>query len=177
MKRRQQFNPNKPETVPPNVAGIDWRNLRKGDVITSEQILDMFNIIWDEREVVLAPQCSLKSCMRMQVKEWLEKIRLSIAKPLLFSQKNDDLHVLTDEQAVGYLNGQAYQGLKKHRKATSRMFTHIDTDNLTQHQKDQLSVNQARHAMIASAADGARRQAIQIQRKGGELPRIIPPNL
>ena len=57
------------------------------------------------------------------------------------------------------------------------MFTHIDTDNLTQHQKDQLSVNQARHAMIASAADGARRQAIQIQRKGGELPRIIPPNL
>ena len=51
MKRRQQFNPNKPETVPPNVAGIDWRSLRKGDVITSEQILDMFNIIWDEREV------------------------------------------------------------------------------------------------------------------------------
>ena len=103
----------------------------------------------------------------LQVKDWLETVRLAIGKPLVIRQERSDLRVLTDEEAVKYLNGQAFNGLNKHKRNTRRMFTHINTDNLSQHQRDQLSVNQSRHAMIASAADGARRESLEIQRKGG----------
>jgi hypothetical protein len=57
------------------------------------------------------------------------------------------------------------------------MFTQIDTDNLAQHDRDQLQVNQSRHALIASAADGARKQAVKILKQGGQLPTLMPPDL
>jgi hypothetical protein len=57
------------------------------------------------------------------------------------------------------------------------MFTQIDTENLAQHDRDQLQVNQSRHALIASAADGARRQAVKILKQGGQLPTLMPPDL
>jgi len=171
------YNANDPESLPTCVAGVDWRSLQKGQTIESRKIVEMFHVIFTKDDVFEHISDVANNFQHLQVKSWLETVRLSISKPLVFQQQRNDLRVLTDEEAVKYLNGQAYQGLNKHKRNTRRMFTHIDTENLSQHQQDQLSVNQSRHAMIASAADGARREALEIQRKGGQFPKLMPPNL
>lgn len=171
------YNSNDPDSLPTCIAGVDWRALQKGQTIESRKIVEMFHVLFNKDDVLEHTSDVASNFQHLQVKGWLETVRLSIGKPLVFQQKRNDLRVLTDEEAVKYLNGQAYQGLNKHKRNTRRMFTHINTDNLSQHQRDQLSVNQSRHAMIASAADGARREALEIQRKGGQFPKLMPPNL
>ena len=156
---------------PVTVAGISWQDIQKGDVIPAAKLREAFEILYPNRVI---PEDAFIS---LQVKEWLEKARNSIGQPLVFKQQNGDLVVLTDEQAVGYLNSQALAGLRKHRGHTRRMFTHVDADQLSQHGAAQLEVNQARHALIASAADGARRQAVKLLKSGAKLPRLTPPDM
>jgi hypothetical protein len=163
--------PQDPKELPLQVAGIAWRQLQKGDVIPAEKVDEMWMVLYgttrkkDDRFVL------------QSIKEWLEAARASIGDQLVFKQEQGNLVVLTDEQAVNYLNGQALAGLRKHRSNTRRMFTAIDEDQLDKHSKDQLAVNQARHALIASAADGARRQAVKLLRTGAKLPKLMPPEL
>jgi hypothetical protein len=166
-----------PADLPTTVAGLDWRNLKKGEVIMSHKIIEMFHVLFSKNEVLTAHDQYQQNWYSVRVKDWLEKARNAIQKPLVFKQRQGNLVVLTDAQAVGYLNGQAYQGLNKHRKSTRRMFTQIDADNLSQHDRDELQVTQARHAFISSAADGARRQTVKILKQGGKLPILIPPDL
>lgn len=166
MAKKQQQ-----QDLPLEVAGIAWRDLQKGDTIPAAKVDEMWDILFgdtrkkDERFVNQA------------IKEWLEAARNSIGEPLILRQEQSDLVVLTDEQAIGYLNGQATAGLRKHRSNTRKMFTCIDADNLTQHGRDELAANQARHALIASAADGARRQSVYLLKNGAKLPMITPPDL
>ena len=153
---------------PATVAGIAWADLEKGTVILESTIQEAWVLHigkgkpWTEFSAI-------------KVKEWLEAARNSINAPLVFKQSGGDLHVLTDAQAIGYLNGQATAGLRKHRNNTRRLFTHVDVDSLGQGDRDQLETHQARHALIASAADGARRQTVRLLRDGKKLPRLKPP--
>ena len=110
------------------------------------------------------------------MKQWIESRRVEIGKPLVLRQDKGSLVILTDAQAVDYLNGQAYQGLTKHRRNTRKMFNRIDVENLGQYDKDQLSVNQGRHSFIAAAIDGAKKQLLRIQKDGGTIPKIKPPD-
>ena len=155
---------------PTTVAGIDWRAIRKGDIIPFSQLMEAFEILFPDKEDTPI-QFKL-----LQVKEWLSARRQDEGTPIVFKQTNADLVALTDEQAVGYLNGQATAGLRKHKTNMNRMFTAIDVDNLSSHQKATLETNQARHALIASAIDGARRQTVKILRLGAKLPRLMPPD-
>jgi hypothetical protein len=166
-----------PEELPVTVAGIDWRNLEKGQIIPEYKVVEMFHVLFSKGDVMTSEDQKQQNYHSVRVKDWLEKAREAIKAPIVFRQHRGDLHALTDAQSVGYLNGQAYQGLNKHRRATRRMFTQIDTDNLAQHDRDQLQVNQSRHALIASAADGARKQAVKILKQGGQLPTLMPPDL
>lgn len=162
----------KPEAkeFPLKVAGIDWQRLNKGDRISAALIEEAYLILFPNRS-----ETEL-SFRQLAVKEWLEKARESIGMPLVFRQQNGDLLVLTDEQAVGYLNSQATAGMRKHRNNTRRMFTHIDTEQLGQHSNDQLERNQARHALIAAAAEGARKQSVNLLKVGAKLPKLMPPD-
>ena len=155
---------------PTTVAGIDWRAIRKGDIIPFSQLMEAFEILFPDKEDTPI-QFKL-----LQVKEWLSARRQDEGTPIVFKQTNADLVALTDEQAVGYLNGQATAGLRKHKTNMNRMFTAIDVDNLSSHQKATLETNQARHALIASAIDGARRQTVKLLRLGAKLPRLLPPD-
>ena len=51
--------------------------------------------------------------MHLQVKAWLEKIRLSDCQAFAFHQKNDDLRVLTDEEAVKLSQRSGLSGSEK----------------------------------------------------------------
>lgn len=154
----------------PVVAGVDWRRLEKGDVIPRSKIEEMWDILYGERRKRDPNYLSLN------VKEWLVSALGSIGKNYVLRESGEDLHVLTDEESVGYLNSQATAGLRKHRANTGKMFTHVDVDNLSQFTADQLESNQARHALIAAAADGARRQAVKLKRAGAKLPKLMPPD-
>ena len=150
----------------PRIDGVDWRNLQKGDKISKEEILDFWNIIfkdqpWDERTSLL------------RVKDKIEKLREGINRPLVIRQRDYELFVLKDVEAVDYLAGQANSGIRKHRKQTRRMFTHIDQNNLDKAKQRDLETKQIHHAFIAAAADGARKESLQLQRKGERLPKSL----
>ena len=150
----------------PRIDGVDWRNLKKGDKICKEEILDFWNIIfkdlpWDERTSLL------------RVKDKIEKLREGINRPLVIRQRDYELFVLKDVEAVDYLAAQANSGIRKHRKQTRRMFTHIDQTNLDKAKQRDLETKQIHHAFIAAAADGARKESLQLQRKGERLPKSL----
>ena len=166
-----------PNDLPTTVAGIDWRNFKKGEIISAHKVVEMFHVLFNNNEVLTAQEQSQQNWHSVRVKDWLERARQAIQAPVVFKQQQGSLSALTDAQAIGYLNGQAYQGLNKHRRSTRRMFTQIDADNLNQYDRDQLHVNQSRHALISSAAEGARKQAVKILKQGGQLPTLMPPDL
>jgi hypothetical protein len=166
-----------PDDLPTTVAGIDWRTLKKGETIPAYKVVEMFHVLFSKSDVLTAHDQSQQNWHSVRVKDWLERARNAIQAPVVFKQHQGSLVALTDAQAIGYLNGQAYQGLNKHRRSTRRMFTQIDADNLSQHDRDQLQVNQSRHALISSAADGARKQVVKILKQGGQLPTLMPPDL
>jgi hypothetical protein len=154
---------------PTEIAGINWVKIKKGDVIPEYKLKEAWALHigngkpWTEFSPI-------------KIKEWLEAARNSIDSPLVFKQSGGDMHVLTDAQAIAYLNGQATAGLRKHRSNTRRMFSHIDLEQLGPAERHQLETNQARHALIASAADGARQQTVRLLREGQKLPRMKPPD-
>lgn len=159
----------KPKDLPLEVAGIDWRALKKGDSITAEKVNEMWDILFAQNRKK-DPQF-----VSVNVKEWLDSALKSIGKEMVLRESRGILIVLTDEQAVGYLEAQANQGLRKHKNNTKRMFTAIDPSNLSQHQRDQLNSNQAKHALISSSAEGAKKQALSLIKQGAKLPKLRPP--
>lgn len=158
-----------PKDLPLEVAGIDWRALGKGDTIAAEKISEMWDILFGETRK------RDEKFVAVNVKDWLDSALKSIGKEMVLRQSKEVIEILTDEQAVGYLDGQANQGLRKHKNNTRRMFTAIDQDNLSQHQRDQLNVNQAKHALISSSAEGAKKQAMNLIKQGAKLPKLRPP--
>jgi hypothetical protein len=111
----------------------------------------------------------------VKVIDKLMKLRETINRPIIIKEvyKDQSLRVLTDKEGVDYSAQQANAGIKKHRRHTRRLFTHIDQSNLDQAKKRDLETKQIHHAFIASAADGARKESLQLQRKGERLPKSL----
>ena len=122
----------------PRIDGIDWRSLQKGDIIPKEHILDYWNIFFPDKE--------WDRFSMLEVKENVMKLREGINKPIVLKEVKESLVVLTDKDAVDYSAKQANAGIKKHRKHTRRMFTHIDTNNLDEAKKRDLETKQITHA-------------------------------
>ena len=166
-----------PNDLPISVCGIAWRDIEKGERISAEKVEEMYFVLTDKKLISSSITQSRDMSFRsLQVKQWIESNRLEINKPVVIRQDKGALVVLTDPQAVDYLNGQSYQGLTKHRRSTRKMFNRIDVDNLGQYDRDQLQVNQGRHSFIAAAIDGAKKQVLRIEKDGGTVPKIEPPD-
>ena len=151
----------------PRISGIDWQGLQKGDLVPHDQVKEFYFSIfpddeWDDYSMMI-------------VIEKLMDLRVSINRPLIIKEINRDksLKVLTDKEAVDYSAQHANAGIKKHRKHTRRLFTHINKDNLDPSKQRELETKQIHHAFIASAADGARKESLQLQRKGERLPKSL----
>lgn len=157
---------------PTRIAGIDWRNIRKGDRIPVEQVLEAFRLMFPTRKMPEQESLAVE-----QVKSELEVLRNEMGEPLVFCQRDGHLVALHDAEAVLYTDKQAAAGLRKHKRHTRLMFTAIDVDNLSQSQKDKLSVNQTKNALISSAAEGARKEGIRLIKDGVRLPTLRPPDM
>ena len=165
------------EDYPLQICGIAWRDLKKGQTIDAEKVEEMYFLLSTKGFISKSNYSNRDISFRsLQVKEWIDESRVSIGKPLVIRQDKGSLYILTDEEAVSYLNGRAYTGLNIHKRATRKMFNRIDVENLGKYDRDQLSVNQGRHSFIAAAIDGAKKQLLRIQKDGGTIPKINPPD-
>ena len=151
----------------PRISGIDWQGLRKGDLVPHDHVKEFFFSIFPDEE--------WNDFSMVRVIDKLMKLRETINRPLVIKSINKDksLQVLTDKEAVDYSAQQANAGIKKHRKHTRRLFTHINRENLDPSKQRDLETKQIHHAFIASAADGARKESLQLQRKGERLPKSL----
>ena len=163
----------------PSIHPLDWRNLEKGSSITQEQIIEFHKYHFPDNE--------FDEFAYMRVKEEIQKLRAEINEPLVLKQEKTGeektFRILTDKEAPNYLDSQATAGIRKQRRNARRLLTDIDTGNLNEAEKRQLETKQVHHAFIASAADGARKHSLQMQRKGEALPKslinkskLIPPD-
>ena len=164
----------------PSIHPLDWRNLEKGSSITQEQIIEFHKYHFPDNE--------FDEFAYMRVKEEIQKLRAEINEPLVLKQEKTGeektFRILTDKVAPNYLDSQATAGIRKQRRNARRLLTDIDTGNLNEAEKRQLETKQVHHAFIASAADGARKHSLQMQRKGESLPKslinkskLIPPDV
>ena len=163
----------------PNIHPLDWKNLEKGSSISQEQIIEFQKHHFPDNE--------FDEFAYMRVKEEIQKLRAAINEPIVIKQEKVEdgktLRILSDKEAPAYLAAQATAGIRKQRKNARRLLTDIDTSNLNSAEKRQLETKQVHHAFIASAADGARKHSLQMQRKGESLPKslinkskLIPPD-
>ena len=163
----------------PNIHPLDIKNLEKGSSITQEQVIEFHKYHF--------PDYDFDDFAYVRVRDKIQKLRAEINEPIVIKQEKIEnektLRILTDKEAPDYLAGQATAGIKKQRKNARRLLTDIDVDNLDEAQKRSLETKQVHHAFIASAADGARKHSLQMQRKGQSLPKslinkskLIPPD-
>ena len=162
-----------------NIHPLDIKNLEKGSSISKEQILEFWKYHFPDKE--------WNEFSLMEIKDKIQKLRAELNAPIVIKQVkiggDFSFKILLDEEAPDYLAGQATAGIRKQRKNARRLLTDIDVNNLDEAQKRSLETKQVHHAFIASAADGARKHSLQMQRRGQSLPKslinkskLIPPD-
>ena len=162
-------------------VGINISSMKKGDYYTQAQVIDAYHLLDPKLPEKIAAyergeRGDPRSFACQQVKAAIEKLREELGlENLVMRCPNAGLRVLTDAEAVPYLNNQANAGLKKHRNKTQQLFSHVDSSKLDEKSKNSLESSQRRHAFIAAAAQGARTQALRFKRKGLQLPDFTEP--
>ena len=157
-------------------VGINVSTMQKGDFFTEAQVIDAYHALDPALNEKIAAyergeRGDPRSFACQQVKAAIEKLREELGlENLVMRCPNAGLRVLTDAEAVPYLNNQANAGLKKHRTKTQQLFSHVDSTKLDEKSKNSLESSQRRHAFIAAAAQGARTQSLRFKRKGLTLP-------
>ena len=157
-------------------VGINIDTMKKGDVYTQEQVEDAYYVLDPKlpekmRRYQAGEIQNPMSFACQNVSTHIERVRAERGlQPLVMRCPDRGIRVLTDSEATAYLNNQANAGLRKHKAKTSQLFTHVDPTQLSEHDKKQLENNQRRHAFILAAQQGARTQALRMQRKGLQLP-------
>ena len=150
-------------------CGINVHTMSKGSQYSADQVAEAYQILFPSdtnKEPSWMPVAVLKQITSMRESLGLEKFVMRNPK--------GGLQVLTDAEAVVYLNAQANQGIKKHKDKTALMHTHIDVAQLDGKAAKTLEANRCTHAFIASAAQGARKHALTVRRKNnGELPNYL----
>ena len=153
----------------PNIHPLDWKSLEKGSSISQEQIIEFHKHHFPDNE--------FDEFAYMRVKQEIQKLRAEINEPLVLKQEKTGeektLRILTDKEAPDYLAAQATAGVRKQRRNARRLLTDIDVDNLNESERRKLETKQIHHAFIAAAADGARKESLQLQRKGERLPKSL----
>ena len=158
-------------------AGIDPFNLQKGTYIDIDRVQHQWrkNDSKAEERIQRYENGDLssnpESFAAQNTVNWIERQRKDGgAEPIVMRTDHGGIRVLTDAEAVRYLNNQANAGLRKHKSKTEMLLTAVDASQLTDHQQRELETHQRKHAFILAAHQGARTQGLRMQRKGMVLP-------
>ena len=163
------------------IASINAETLCKGQVIPADTAWNYFItrkpekfetwlIEYGDEDTAKAARISQ---VLLQVRDWLERERRkSQLPPLVMNTAGGTLNVLTDDKASIYLNDQAFQGLRRHQRATSRLVNAVDESNLslTAKREHQNRINV--HSFIAASSQGAQKQLRVLKRAGKQPPAL-----
>ena len=162
-------------------ASIDPSALYKGQTIDGELVWEHFVnrkpdklLSWiDEHGDEATAKAARLPYVLLQVRDWLERDRRELElPPLVMNTVGGMLNVLTDEKASAYLNDQAFQGLRRHQRATGRLMTSVDETKLMGAAKREHQNRINVHSFIAASAQGAQRQLRLLKRAGKQAPKI-----
>lgn len=162
-------------------ASIDVSKLYKGQTISGELAWehyvnrkpDKLHAWMDEHGDEETAKLAKLPYVLLQVRDWLERDRRELElPPLVMNTVGGVINVLTDEKASRYLNDQAFQGLRRHQRATTRLMSSVDERKLTgaARREHQNRINV--HSFIAASAQGAQRQLRLLKRAGKEAPKL-----
>ncbi len=155
--------------------GINLETIAKGKSYNEEDVMHTFRQItpdldqkmekYERGEISDPYKYALAS-----VKDYLEKETEKRGKPVIVKGCYGGLRILNDNEAVDYLNSQANAGLRKHKRKTGQLYTHVAKDNLNEHEQRKLESFQKVQSFILASHTGARTQALRMKRKGLSLP-------
>lgn len=163
------------------IISINAKTLYKGQVIPADQAwdyyvtrkpekLDSWVTEYGDEETAKAAKISQ---VLLNVRDWLSRDRCEAElPPLVMNTVGGSLNVLTDEKASPYLNDQAFQGLRKHQRATARLVNAVDESKLSgvARREHQNRINV--HSFIASSAQGAQKQLRMLKKAGKQAPKL-----
>lgn len=163
------------------IVSINAENLYKGQIIPPDQVWDYFVIrkpekldAWiTEHGDEATAKAARMSQVLLQVREWLERDRRQAElPPLVMNTVGGSLNVLTDDKASAYLNDQAFQGLRRHQRATGRLIDAVDESKLSgpARREHQNRINV--HSFIAASAQGAQKQLRLLKKAGKQAPKL-----
>ena len=162
-------------------ASIAPDRLQKGQTVSGDLVWTHYTIQrpeklrqWIER---FGDEASAKLAKLPQVllwtRDWVDSERRQMElPPLVMHTAGGNLNVLDDVAASSYLNGQAYQGISRHRRATDRLINAVDQNALPAADRREHENRINVHSFIASAAQGAQRQLRAMEKAGKPAPRI-----
>lgn len=163
------------------IASINAQYLYKGQVIPAEQVWDYFVTRKPEKldawiteygDEEMAKAARMPQVL-VQVRDWLERDRNQAElPPLVINTVGGSLNVLTDEKASSYLNDQAFQGLRRHQRATGRLISAVDESQLNGASKREHQNRINVHSFIAASSQGAQKQLRLLKKAGKQAPKL-----
>lgn len=158
-------------------ATIAADQLQKGQTVSGELVWTHYTLNkpeklyqWIERygDEESAKLAKLPQVL-LWVREWVESARGQMKlPPLVMHTAGGQLNVLDDVAASAYLNGQAHQGLNKHKRAAGRLRDAVDSNMLSGADRREHENRVNVHAFIASSTQGAQRQ-LRVMEQAGKL--------
>ena len=170
------FDQNRPGVKP---VGINLDTLKKGKSYSEEDVLHTFRQITPDLDQKLEryDRGEISDPYKYAVAAVKNHIEIETEKmgcPVVAKGCYGGLRILQDNEAVDYLNSQANAGLRKHRRKTGQLFTHVSKKNLNDYEKKKLESLQRIQSFILASHTGARTQALRMKRKGLQLPDMKP---
>ena len=168
------INFKEPQGVKP--IGINLDTLKKGKTYNEQDVLLTFRHITPDLDEKLAKfergetTTDPYKYAVAAVKQYIEIESEKMGNPVIAKGCYSGLRILQDNEAVDYLNSQANAGLRKHRRKTGQLYTHVAKDNLNEHEQRKLESFQKVQSFILASHTGARTQALRMKRKGLSLP-------
>lgn len=163
------------------IASINAQYLYKGQVISAEQVWDYFVTrkpetldawITEYGDEKMAKAARMPQVL-VRVRDWLERDRKQAElPPLVMNTVGGSLNVLTDEKASLYLNDQAFQGLRRHQRATGRLISAVDESQLNGASKREHQNRINVHSFIAASSQGAQKQLRLLKKAGKQAPKL-----
>tara|TARA_R100000030_G_scaffold45676_1_gene34448 strand:- start:218 stop:730 length:513 start_codon:yes stop_codon:yes gene_type:complete len=164
-----------------DLSSINAKNLYKGQVIPADiawnyfitrkpEKFDTWLAEYGDEETAKAARISQ---VLLQVRDWLERERRQAElPPLVMNTAGGTLNVLTDDKASVYLNDQAFQGLRRHQRATTRLVNAVDESMLSPTAKREHQNRMNVHSFIAASSQGAQKQLRLLKRAGKQPPAL-----
>ena len=150
----------------PRVVSINFARIRKGDVISNEQVEHHYIEVMLGREKYEAKLAEYERGERVhhplgmahqQVGDEIMRECRELGYPVVCRSRQKTIEVLTDSQAVVYRSNRANSALGLHRRQVASLHRDIDENQLTGDEKRQLEASKNFHSMIElSIASGKR---------------------